>query len=257
MEYLNDKAVLVFFLVLTRVSGMLMVAPLFSAVQVPNNLKIALSITISLVMFPIIYQSVNLDSIPVQFPIFAMIAAKEVLVGLLIGFCAVIITTTVVIAGEYVSLLMGLSIANIVDPVTGQSMPVVGQFYFIVALILFLYVNGHHWLIIGVQTSYSAVPIGIEFPHLKEVIMKLFTLTSQMFLFSLLLILPGLGIMMVTEIALGFTSKVMPQMNIFIVGLPLKIYIGLLFISATMPMARVFIENMYMTLGHYLYKLFV
>lgn len=257
MEYLNDKAVLIFFLVLTRVSGMLMVAPLFSAVQVPNKLKIAMSITISIVMFPIIYKAVDLSTIPNNMPIFAIVAGKEILVGLLIGFCAVIITTTVIMAGEYVSLLMGLSIATIVDPITSQSMPVIGQLYFIAALILFLYFNGHHWLIIGVQTSYAAVPIGLEFPYLKEAIMKIFTLTSQMFLFSLLIIIPGLGIMLVTEIALGFTAKVMPQMNIFVVGLPLKIYIGLLFISATLPITKIFIENMFITLGHYLYKLFI
>lgn len=233
---------------------MLLSAPIFSTSQMPPQIKVVFSVALTIVMFPII--NVHSLNIPTDFFAFAIVAAKELMVGLLIGFTADLIFTSIQIGGDFISTLMGLSIANVIDPVTRQNVPVIGQFYFILALLIFLFINGHHWLIAAVETSFLAVPIGMEFPQFSEVVQKLLLLSSQMFVIALMMILPIMGILFVTEIALGFMAKVMPQMNIFVVGLPLKIYLGLISMVMVMPMTRVYIDNTFRELFFNLYKLF-
>lgn len=255
MEYLSTQAILIFFLVLTRNTGMLMSAPIFGTGEMPPQIKIAMSFGLTIVMFPIIFAQT--PSVPTDLFTFSLIAAKEIIIGILIGFAAVLIFTAIQLGGEYVSSLMGLSIANVVDPLTQQNVPVIGQFYFILALLIFLFINGHHWLIAAVQTSFAAIPIGFDFPEFKVVGEKLILLSSQMFVMALMLIVPILGVLFVTEVALGFMAKVMPHMNIFVVGLPLKIYVGLTLMLMVMPMSKIYIENMYKELSFFLYKLLI
>jgi len=250
---LTTKSILIFFLILTRNSGMFLVAPIFGTGQTPAQVKVATVFVVTLVMFPVL--STMDFNVPSNLFIFAIAAAKELMVGIFIGFAAVLLFTSVQLAGEYISHLMGLSIANVVDPVTRQHVPVIGQFYYILAILIFLFIDGHHWLIAAIQTSYMAVPIGFDFPNLINIIERLLLLSSQMFIIALMLIAPVLGVLFVTEVALGFMAKVMPQMNIFVVGLPLKIYIGLSMILMVMPMTRVFIDNIFRNLGLFLYRL--
>lgn len=255
MDFFSVESVLIFFLVLTRNSGMLLVAPIFGTGQTPPQAKIAMSFGLTIVMFPFVFAMTK--SVPTFLPIFAIAAAKELFVGIFIGFAAVLMFTSVQLAGEYISFLMGLSIANIVDPVTNQFVPVIGQFYYILAIMIFLFIDGHHWLIAAVQTSYTAVPIGFEFPGLYVILEKLLVLSSEMFMIALMLVAPVLGILFVTEVALGFMAKVMPQMNIFVVGLPLKIYIGLSVMLMVMPMTKDFIYQLFKNLCFFLYKLII
>lgn len=254
MEYFTQEAILTFFLVLTRNSGMLLTAPIFGTGQMPSAVKVAFSFMLSVVMFPFVFSQHS--PIPTDLIVFAVVAAKEILIGILIGFAAVLIFTAVQLGGEYISFVMGLSIANVVDPVTRQNVPVVGQFYFILALLLFLFVDGHHWLIGAVQTSYTAVPIGFEFPGFVLVLERIIALSSQMFLIALMLVAPILGILFVTEVALGFMAKTMPQMNIFVVGLPVKIYVGLTIMAMVLPMSKTFIGEILKSLSYNLFKLF-
>jgi flagellar biosynthetic protein FliR len=256
MELLSINSILIFFLVLTRNAGMLLVAPIFGTGQMPPQVKVAASVALTVVMFPFIYSQAT-GVIPDSLPIFALAAAKELIVGVFIGFAALLMFTSIQLAGEYISHLMGLSIANVVDPVTSQHVPVIGQFYYILAILIFLFIDGHHWLFSAVQTSYMAVPAGFSFPQFTIVLEKLIVLSSQMFMIALMLTAPVLGILFVTEVALGFMAKVMPQMNIFVVGLPLKIYIGLSLILMVMPMTKVFIDNVFKNLCFQLYKLFI
>lgn len=255
MEIFTTKAIITFFLILTRNSGMLLVAPIYSSAQIPQHVKVGASVALTIVMFPIIYSQTG--EIPTNFYLFTIAAIKELSVGLLFGFTALLIITAIQLTGEYLSLMMGLSIANVVDPVTRQNVPVIGQIYYIIALLIFLFIDGHHWLIAAVQTSYSIVPIGFDFPGIQLVLERVMTLSSQMFMIALMLAAPLMGILFVVEVALGFMAKVMPQMNIFVVGLPLKIYIGLIVMVMVMPMTRIFIDNVFKTLCFYLYKLLI
>jgi len=86
---------------------------------------------------------------------------------------------------------------------------------------------------------------------------KIIYISSEMFVIAMMLIVPVLGVLFVTEVALGFMAKVMPQMNIFVVGLPLKIYVGLVVMVMIMPMSQSFIANIFRTLNHFLFKLVI
>lgn len=253
MELFTTKAIFTFILILTRNSGMLLIAPLYSSEQIPQHVKVGAAVGLTIVMFPLIYAQTG--EVPSNFYFFIIAALKELSVGLIFGFTALLIITAIQITGEYVSHMMGLSIANVVDPVTRLNIPVIGQIYYIIALLIFLFIDGHHWLIAAIQTSYSIVPIGFDFPGIQLVLERVITLSSQIFMIALMLAAPIMGILFVVEVALGFMAKVMPQMNIFVVGLPLKIYIGLTVMVMVMPMTRVYIDNVFKTLCFYLYKL--
>ena len=253
MELFTTTNILIFFLILTRNAGMLLVAPIFGTNQIPPSIKVVISFALTVIMFPLVYKLPY--EIPADLYIFALAATKEFLAGVIIGFAAVLMFTAIQLAGEYISHLMGLSIANVVDPISNQHVPVIGQFYYILALLMFLSINGHHWLFAAVQTSYLAVPIGFEFPGIMIVLERLLVLSSQMFVIAMMLIAPILGVLFVTEVALGFMAKVMPQMNIFVVGLPLKIYIGLTLIIMVLPMTESYLQNIFKTLCYTLYKL--
>jgi flagellar biosynthetic protein FliR len=255
MDFFTPKAVLVFFLILTRNSGMLLTAPIFGTGQMPNQVKVAVAFGLTIVMFPVVFPFTG--DIPDQLVPFTLVAAKELAVGIMIGFMAGLMLTAIQLAGEYISHMMGLSIANVVDPVTSQHVPVVGQFYFILALLLFLFIDGHHWLIAAIQTSFEAVPIGFTFPGVQNAMQKILLMSSDMFSIALMLIFPIMAVLFVTEVALGFMAKVMPQMNIFVVGLPLKIYVGLLMMVMVMPMSQAFIISLFNKMSAYLYRLFV
>lgn len=254
MDFFSTEAVLIFFLILVRNTGMMIAAPLFSTAPMPEQVKIALSVGLTIVMFPIVFKAT--PSVPADMLIFSLVACKELIIGVMIGFSATLIITSIQISGEYISSMMGLSIANIVDPVTQQNVPVIGQFYYLLALMMFIFIDGDHWLFGAVFTSFQAVPIGLDFPGMSETLGRILTMSSQMFVIALMLVLPIMGVLFVIEIAMGFMAKVMPQMNIFIVGLPLKIFVGLALMIMVMPMTKVFIAEIFRTLSYNLYGLF-
>lgn len=255
MDFFSINGILAFMLVLIRNTGLLMIAPIFGNVNIPDKVKVLFTVSIAAAMFPSIYKAGI--TVPTNIFVFAMVAFKEMTVGLLLGLAALLLFTAIQIAGEYVSHMMGLSIASIMDPVTQENVPVVGQFYFIVSILIFLAINGHHWLFAALHNSYEAIPIGMSFPGIETILERVIYLSSQIFVMALLLVIPIMGVLFVIEVAFGFMAKVMPKMNIFIVSLPLKIYVGLSMMLIIFPMSQTYITNLFKTMSHYLFKLLV
>jgi flagellar biosynthetic protein FliR len=139
---------------------------------------------------------------------------------------------------------MGLAVAEALDPVTKQQVPIIGQFYLFTASTLFIFLNGHQWLISCVYRSYHSIPIGYNFEFTAELVQKLLYFTSQLFSIAFSIIMPIFGLLFVIDIALAFISKLMPQMNIFMVGLPLKIYVGMILMSIFITTTAVYLSRL-------------
>ena len=186
----------------------------------------------------------------------SILVFKEVFVGILIGFCGSLIFVGIQIGGQLISMEMGLTIADTVDPVTRQSTPVIGQIYLYTASVIFIAINGHHLLFSTVYDSYHSIPIGLNFDFSSEIFQKILFFTSQLFSIAFRLIIPLFGVLFVIDVALAFTSKMMPQMNIFMVSIPLKIYIGLSLMIFFMTTSAVFISGLIQSLLEYIKNIF-
>jgi flagellar biosynthesis protein FliR len=236
LSLLTVNTVVAFLLVLFRISGMLVSAPLFNMRNIPAQAKIGMAFAFALILFPLHVANLVVPTDLIQFTVLAI---QETILGILLGFTANLVFVALQMAGEFVSIQMGLSVASILDPVTQSQSPIVGQFFFYFAALVFLTLNIHHGLIIGVDRSFNWIPLGhfIGEGQLTGGLMaeRFIKLTSDLFVMALMVGVPLMGVLLATEIALSFVAKVMPQMNIFMVGMPLKVTIGLLVILMGLP----------------------
>jgi flagellar biosynthetic protein FliR len=244
----------IFLLIFVRLTAFFVSAPIFSMRGVPSQFKIGFGFFVSLVAFT----TVNVDQpIPLDLSLIIIIL-KEVMVGLALGFVASLILYTVQVAGAFIDFQMGFAIANVVDPQTGAQVPILGNFKYMLALLFLLTVDGHHMMLDGVFRSYQMVPIEAMFiPIGSEEVARFITDTFvQMFLVAFQLALPIVGSLFLVDVALGIVARTVPQLNVFVVGLPLKILVGFVVILITIPtfffLLKNVMRNMIETMGQLL-----
>lgn len=218
-----------FLLIFVRVTSFFITMPLFSYRTIPNTHKIGLGFFLAWIMF------YTID--PPVFEVngaFLLLVMKEALVGLLVGFIAYLILSAIQIAGGFIDFQMGFAIANVIDPQTGAQSPITGQYFYIVSLLFLLSVNGHHLLIDGVYHSYQFVPIDNAWIPFGDESLVTFVLKtfSTMFMIALQMALPVVGSLFLVDVALGIVARTVPQLNVFVVGLPLKIGVSFIVIMA-------------------------
>jgi len=241
--FFSTKSIIVFVLVLTRLSGMLATAPLFSTFPVPMQVKGALAAICAFIMYPFVMQSASFP-VPTDLIGLSYLLFKELLIGVVIGFSASLIFTCVQIGGQLLSIQMGLAIANALDPITKQNVPIVGQFYLFLASMVFISINGHQWLFSSIHESFTSMPIGLNFDFSGPLVYKIIYFFSQLFTTAFSLIMPVFEILLLITMLMGFMAKIMPQMNIFMVALPFKIYIGLALMAILMPPTAAYLMDL-------------
>lgn len=242
-----------FFLLFIRISGFTFVAPIFSSKNVPNYVKIGFSLAVAFILYPFFYstQIVIPESI---FP-YIIILFKELVVGMVIGFASSMIFYAIQSAGNILDMQIGFGIVNIFDPLSGQQLPLVGNFKYMLALIVFLVTNGHHVLLTALVDSFRLVPVtGVVF-HTE--LMGIFVnMVTELFVLALKISLPVLVAILLTDMALGVLARTMPQMNVFVVGVPGKIIVGIFVLSLALPAYIAFLEvafnGMYSNIYHLL-----
>jgi len=229
---------LCFLLILTRVSGVLVTAPILASRNIPPKTKIGLAFFTSLILFPFI----STPEIPEQLISYALLIGKELLVGLTIGYIANLMFMGILVAAKVIDFQMGFAIANVVDPLTNIQVSVTGQFQYILAMLFFLIINGHHHLFSALARSFEVVPLTtFEIsPHLIGSINQLF---SEIFVIGIKIGAPVMGALLMASLILGIIARTMPQMNVFIVGIPLKIGVGFAILIITMPFFFLFLNR--------------
>ena len=218
--------IVLFIAVFTRISGLIASAPLFSTYPIPYQVKIWLCAMIAFIMFPFVHSSSNFI-MPTVMPELIVILIKEFLIGYLIGFCTNLIFISVEMAANMFSIQMSLSASQALNPTTGTSSPVLTQVYTLMTAMIFISLNAHQWLFSAVYNSFSSIPVGYGFFVNGKIVEECIYITGQMFSVSVGLALPIFGILLIKDVLMGFVSKMMPQMNVFMVAMPLKIYVGL------------------------------
>lgn len=224
-----------FLLVLCRITSFFVVAPLFSFRTVPNPFKVGLGVFVSLLVVAALDGGANTVAFGTGYP---LLVVREILVGLLLGFTVYLFFTVVQIAGAFIDQQIGFGMVNVVDPMTGAQSPLVGNFKFFVALLLFLALNGHHQLLLGLMRSYEWIPLhnalflhiadGSIFDFLLESFVRAFYLAFQM-------AAPIVVSIFLVDVGLGVLARVAPQFNMFVVGLPTKITVGFIVLVLIVP----------------------
>ena len=223
----------VFLLVLARVAGLFIDAPVFSAKSIPSYVKTALAIWIAALLWFV----VPVKYLPDSLPAFVLAIAVEVFVGYIIGFVASIILQSAQAAGDILDLQMGLSVANVLSPTTGQMTSITGTFMFMIALVVFLLVDGHHLVLSAIHQSFVEIPIisFIDFSK-PDLLLQMLDLLRWFWISTIQLCAPMLLLIFLSDFAFGIVSRVAPQVNVFMLGFQVKPSLGLLGLMLISPL---------------------
>ena len=214
-----------YLLVLTRMTSFLVTVPVFSSRGIPVYFKIGFAFFVSLIIFPVTMTEVTL-SLNGSYIFFLI---QEAVLGLALGWTAQLIFTSIQVAGSFIDLQIGFALANIIDPQTGIQSPMIGNFKYTFAVLLFFTLDIHHLFIEGIISSYKLLPIaGQWLIEVKGVALTSFVLStfSNMFVIAFKIAAPLVVTLLLADIALGIVARTVPQLNVFVVGLPLKIIIN-------------------------------
>jgi flagellar biosynthetic protein FliR len=223
--------VLGFLLVLSRVGGLFVLAPVFSAAMIPMRIKLTLAMGISLALMPI---AVHGQTVPMDVGDFSLLLLKEIGVGLVFAFPMALVGAAVQAGASVLDTLVGFSFSSILDPVNNQQTAILGQFYTLFAVMVLLMSGGDHIMIEGLGASYRALPI-TAYPHIGALTAGALGAFAQVWTIGLEIAAPALVALVITDAAIGLISRAVPQMNVFVVGMPAKILVGMTVIAATLP----------------------
>ncbi len=240
MEINYEVALVKYLLILFRCSGFLILTPVFGRREIPSQVKIGLAALLSLIVYPIIPDP-NLNS---NLWTIAAIVIKEFMAGISMGYAAFLLFSSLYLAGEIIDLEMGFGIVNVLDPQSNTQVPLMGNYYYILTILLFLTVNGHHMLISTIIKSYDLLPLG-EAAYREGLLNVIIISFKDMFILGVQIALPIISIIFLTDFALGIIARTVPQMNVFMVGLPIKIAVGMVGMIMSFPMYLVILDTIY------------
>lgn len=218
-----DAWIAAFVYPLTRILAVVATAPLWNSAGVPRRLRLLLGLAIAVGLVPMLPP---MPAVPPGSGAGLWIMTQQLLIGVGMGFAMRIVFTAVEVAGEYVGLQMGLGFATFYDPLSSSQTPVVTEFINLLALLVFLALNGPLLYIATLAQSFSAIPVSAS-PLGAASWKNLAELGTVMFSAGLLLALPVLVTLMITNLALAVLTRAAPQLNIFAVGFPITLIVGL------------------------------
>lgn len=230
-----------FLLTLTRVSGVVAVAPLLGNRAVPAAAKAGFALLFALALTPLaLPHAAPLPGHPWQL---VGQMATDLIFGLALGYLARLLFAAVEMAGYLIDTQMGFGFINLLDPFSEQQSSVLGAFQLQLALTLYLLMNGHLLLIGAVAESFTAVPPGSFAlrPAFGTAILPLLTTTFGL---AMRLALPACGVLFIMDVAFGLIARLVPQINVFIVGIPAKILVGLMTVTWLLPVTAIVVGQL-------------
>lgn len=230
-----------------RIGALLLAAPLFGARTIPVRVRLLLALMLSLVLSPLMSSAAVVDPLSLAG---ALVTAREVLIGVSMGFLLQMVFGAMAIGGEIVALSMGLAFASVVDPERGASVPLVGQYFVVFATLLFLVFDGHLALLALLHESFELLPPAAE-GFGPGGLWALVAWGSEMFEAAVFVALPATAALLVASVSMGMIARSAPQLNIFAVGFPMTLMLGLCLLALGLPaLASQFERVLDGVLGH-------
>lgn len=232
-----------FLLVLTRTNGIFLISPFFGSLTIPMQFRAVTALVLAILIFPVITQE-TVVIVPENTFLFALAVMKEMVIGWMIGFIAFVVMSAITMAGKIMDLQIGFAVAQTMDPTSGQQMPLLGEFLYNLSIIYLLTVNGHHVILTALVESFRAIPFdsAVWNPELAEFMINS---TAGVFLTGMKIAMPVTFAILITNVGMGILARTMPQMNIFVIGIPMHLTIGMFMLAMVMPFYVLFLDVMF------------
>lgn len=238
LAHFSEQQVAAFFLVLARVSPLFLLAPLFSSKMVNARVKGIVAVALTIGLMPVVkHGDIDLEVLP-----YAGLIAKEIIVGLAFAYALGAMFAALQAAGTLLDTLIGFSFGATFDPVTGVQSAVIQQMYSLFGVAIFIAIGGDTWVIKGLGRTYDQVPL-LDAPAIGSMVQGAQIAFSGIFVSAFMIGAPVLIALVIVDAAFGVVTKVVPQMNVFAVGFPAKMIVGLMLIGASLPFVSGFIAD--------------
>jgi flagellar biosynthetic protein FliR len=234
-----------YFLVLTRVLATIIHVPVLGGMAVPSQVRIGLGLLLSAVLIPwqpLAASAPSMDAFAMGFAI-----GREVLIGTLAGFAASLTFNVVQMAGETMGLGSGFGASRVLNPTMGESGSSMDQLFVMTAMLLFLVINGHHLFLAALQRTFELLPVNSPLPVFDAG--RLLGLTARMITTGIHLALPVMGALLLTDLTLGLLARVAPQVQVFFLGLPLKVGVGMIALALFFTFAIPRLSDLFRQMG--------
>ncbi|MBU3159026.1 fused FliR family export protein/FlhB family type III secretion system protein [Clostridium frigoris] len=234
-----------FIMVLLRISAFFMSLPIFFPKSAPAMLKVGFCIVFTYIIMPgINYQNVNLITNNATLIIFCV---SEVVTGLMLGYLTKFCFYSAQMAGQLMDFQIGFSMMSMFDPISNDNVTLLGNLLYWVSMVMFFVVDGHHMLIRAIIDSFNNVEIG-KFILSQQTAMMMVKVFIEFFTLGLKIAIPVILIIIITDLSIGLVSRTVPQLNVMILGMPIKIVIGLACFSLVLPAVIQLIVNSFYTI---------
>jgi flagellar biosynthetic protein FliR len=236
-EIFNEGRTAAFILLFTRFSALFMAVPIFSHANIPMSAKAAMAFFFTIFFFGALP--------PLQIPLDGMSLTVailgEMLFGLTVGIILQLAYHVITFAGGQISFMMGFSLASAIDPQSGVSMPIIGQFLALVSLMVLLALDLHHWILLLASDSIASVPLG-GFMLTPELFRYIMHATLNMFVVGFMIAFPITALSMLADVIFGMLMKTMPQFNLLVIGMPIKIGVAFLVLMVTLSASMMIVS---------------
>ncbi len=216
---------------MTRIGVALMVAPVFGGRLVPKRVRIVMALVITVVLMPTIPAAPAVDPLSAES---MLITVQQILIGVAMGLMLQMLFSAVVMGGHTIALSMGLGFSSMVDPQNGVQVPVVSQYYVTIATLLFLVMNGHLALIAVLADSFHSMPISTS-GLVREDYMSIFAWGGRLLAGGVMIAIPAVTALLLTNIAFGIVTRAAPQLNVFGIGFPITLTLGFVVMMVSLP----------------------
>jgi flagellar biosynthetic protein FliR len=246
------EQVALFMLVFARISAFMVTAPLFVQPNVPVVLKAGLAVLLAILLFPVV--EAGAITPPETSLGFILALVVEIAIGLALGFITSMIFASLSVAGQYIDIKMGFFMSFVFDPMSGTQTTIMARFLVLVGLVLFLNMDGHHMLLAGLARSFDIVPVmGAQLQAgLGLVAIRSFT---GMITVAVQIAAPVMAVVIIVDISLGLIGRTVPQMNIFMLGFTVKIFLGILTMSIMVPLMGAIFRSLFNMMERDMYLL--
>jgi len=228
-----------FILVLARVTPLFFIAPVFSSAMIPARVRGVIAVGISIGLAPVALHGQHVPADPL---ILGGLVIEGLLVGLGFAFTLAVLMAAVESAGAVIDVVSGFSYGSLINPINGQEGAVMARFYSLVGTLIFLVIGGEAWTLRGLARTFQIVPL-TSAPRLSSLVGGAVQVFSAVFAGALEIAAPVLVALLITDVAFGVVSRVVPQLNVFAVGFPTKVGVAMLVVGASLPFTANWISD--------------
>ncbi len=237
-QIFNETNAVGYILLYFRFAALFIAVPIFSHNNIPMNIKAAMAFFFTVIF----YTSMPPVQIALTVPSIIIAILGEFMLGLVVGVALQITYNIITFAGGQISFMMGFSMASAIDPQSGISMPIISQFLSLLALMLLLALNLHHWMLLLIDHSLKTVPLG-GFMMSNDFFNYIVHATSNMFLVGLVIAFPIIALSWLADVIFGMLMKTMPQFNLLVIGFPIKIMVAFAVLIATLTAVMLILKG--------------